>query len=206
MRLFVLAFILGAFLLQDQRSLPGPDGALLGSAAALACALVPNERRLARAFLLTAAGFLLGFGYSAERAQVRLAESLPFAMEGVDVAVTGIVSGLPQPNDMGTRFLFDVEEWGVPAAASATLPSTISLAWYAQGDEAMPRVVACERWRFAARLKRPRGFANPHGFDFEAWALERGIRATGYVRGTVEARRVSERVAGWPCLLPRRRI
>src|SRR5439155_1345122 len=43
-------------------------------------------------------------------------------------------------------------------------------------------VRAGERWRFTVRLRRPHGGANPHGFDYEAWLLERGIRATGYVR------------------------
>jgi competence protein ComEC len=32
------------------------------------------------------------------------------------------------------------------------------------------------------RLRRPHGSANPHGFDYEAWLLERNLRATGYVR------------------------
>ena len=32
------------------------------------------------------------------------------------------------------------------------------------------------------RLKRPHGTSNPHGFDYEAWLFERGLRATGYVR------------------------
>jgi len=200
MRLFALAFVLGAFLLQNQRALPGREGMLLGVAAALACALVPHERRVARGLVVAAAGFLLGFGYSAERAQLRLAESLPLAMEGADVTVTGIVSGLPQVNDMGTRFPFDVEKWGGSATRGA-LPSTLSLAWYAQGNDALPHVSACERWRFTVRLKRPRGFANPHGFDFEAWALERGIRATGYVRAVAPVR-LSERVDGW-CLVHR---
>ena len=200
MRLFALAFVLGAFLLQDQRSLPEWNGALPGVAAALACALVPHERRIARGLLVAAAGFLLGFGYSAERAQLRLAESLPLAMEGADVAVTGVVSGLPQRGETGTRFLFDVEAWG-DLPASGTWPSTLSLAWYAQGDEPLPGVAPCERWRFTARLKRPRGFANPHGFDFEAWALERGIRATGYVRA-IAPTRIAHRVDGW-CLVHR---
>src|SRR5262249_56064322 len=53
------------------------------------------------------------------------------------------------------------------------------VAWY--GDPAA-EVHAGERWRFAVRLRRPHGSANPHGFDYEAWLLERGIRATGYVR------------------------
>ena len=38
-----------------------------------------------------------------------------------------------------------------------------------------------EWWQLDARLKRPRGTVNPHGFDFEAWQLERGIAASGSV-------------------------
>jgi Ribonuclease G/E len=42
-------------------------------------------------------------------------------------------------------------------------------------------VRAGERWRFSVRLRRPHGQANPVGLDYEAWLLERNIRATGYV-------------------------
>jgi competence protein ComEC len=62
-------------------------------------------------------------------------------------------------------------------------------------------VRAGERWRFTVRLRRPHGSVNPHGFDYEAWLLERGIRATGYVRmpsrraGDERAQIVPERLA-----------
>ena len=46
----------------------------------------------------------------------------------------------------------------------------------------MPALGAGERWRLVVRLKRPHGTVNPHGFDVEAWLLENGFRATGYVR------------------------
>ena len=60
MRLFALAFVLGAFLLQNQRALPGREGMLLGVAAALACALVPHERRVARGLVVAAAEMAFG--------------------------------------------------------------------------------------------------------------------------------------------------
>ncbi|MCL6594465.1 MAG: ComEC/Rec2 family competence protein, partial [Alicyclobacillus sp.] len=50
--------------------------------------------------------------------------------------------------------------------------------WYGAGAA----VRAGERWEFTVRLRRPHGSANPGGFDLEAWMLERGLRATGYVR------------------------
>ena len=53
----------------------------------------------------------------------------------------------------------------------------------------MPDLAAGERWRLVVRLKRPHGYANPGGFDLEAWLLERNLRATGYVRaGEANAR------------------
>src|SRR5690348_9068108 len=201
MRLFALAFVAGAFLLQQQRSLPEARWALLGLACALAWRLAVRRPRVG-AVLALASGLALGFGYAAWRAELRLAESLPLAMEGRDIVVTGIVSGLPQERPEGTRFLFDVEDWGSAGRGGDPLPSTLSLAWYAH-DEVMPSVTACERWRFTVRLKRPRGLANPHAFDFESWALERGIRATGYVRAQESPRRLAERVDGWPCTLHR---
>ncbi|HET7547973.1 MAG TPA: ComEC/Rec2 family competence protein, partial [Usitatibacter sp.] len=203
MRAFALAFLAGAFFLQRQRSLPEPRAALLAAlAAALAWALLSPRHRLAGALLASVCGAFLGWGYGAWRAELRLAEALPAAMEGRDVVVTGIVAGLPQPRARATRFLFEVESWnGRDARSTERWPRTLSLAWYDEGEEAR-HVAACERWRFTVRLKRPRGLANPHGFDFEAWALERGIRATGYVRGEA-AQRLAERVEGWPCTLHR---
>ncbi|MBZ0093537.1 MAG: DNA internalization-related competence protein ComEC/Rec2, partial [Sulfuricellaceae bacterium] len=63
----------------------------------------------------------------------------------------------------------------------------IRLGWYAgrgrhAANQEPPDLHAGERWRLSVRLKRPHGNFNPHGFDYEAWLLERDIRATGYVR------------------------
>jgi len=43
-------------------------------------------------------------------------------------------------------------------------------------------VEAGQHWQFKVRLKRPHGFQNPGGFDYEAWLWQRGIRAIGYIR------------------------
>ena len=39
-----------------------------------------------------------------------------------------------------------------------------------------------QRWRWLLRLRPPHGFVNPGGFDYEAWLLQSGISATGYLR------------------------
>ncbi|HUQ28124.1 MAG TPA: DNA internalization-related competence protein ComEC/Rec2 [Usitatibacter sp.] len=169
----------------------------------LAAGLVAHERRVARMVLLAAAGAAIGFGYAAWRAEVRLADALPHAMEGRDVEVVGIVAGLPQPGEAGTRFIFRVEQVRMPGTV---VPRDISLTWYRERVPkagGVPRLMAGERWRFTVRLKRPRGLANPHAFDFEPWALERGIRATGYVRSAARFDRLDARVDGWPQTLHR---
>ncbi len=195
MRLFVLAFVLGTMLLQRAAVLPDAAPALAGLAALLAVRLA--RAPLARAGLLLAAGAFLGYGYAGWRAGERLAESLPVAWEGRDIAISGVVASLPQPGEKGTRFLFDVERVATPGA---TVPASIALTAYTEpAARTAPRLVPGERRSLVVRLKRPRGLANPHGFDFEPWALERDIRATGYVRSRLVP--AGEVIDGWPYTL-----
>ena len=201
MRLFVLAFACGIWLLQQQAALPAaPWLGGLGAGALLALGLrrrwresAPAIRRWLAAALLAAAAAALGFVWAAGFAQLRLADELPPDMEGRDIEIRGTVAGLPQALERGVRFEFDVEQ------AAPGVPRHVSLAWYRGRDEAdddaSPQVPvrAGERWRFTARLKRPHGNLNPHGFDYEAWLFERGIRASGYVRPR-SAERIDARV------------
>jgi competence protein ComEC len=156
--------------------------AWLAVGVASACALFAGAwfwRRAAPAFVF-AAFAILGFCWAAGFAQLRLADRLDPEIEGRDVAIAGVIAGLPQAFERGVRFDFDVE------SAQAGVPQRIVLSWYggAFGEEApdAPRLHAGERWSFTVRLRRPHGSLNPHGFDYEAWLLERGLRATGYVR------------------------
>lgn len=193
MRVFVLAFAAGIWLLQQQAVLPSigwlaglGTGALVLLGWRKKSALA--ERRLLALPLLVAGAAFLGFAWAGIFAQLRLADELPAALEGRDIELSGVVASLPQALERGVRFEFDVEQ------AVAGVPSHISLAWYRgrddADDEASPQVPvrAGERWRFTVRLKRPHGNLNPYGFDYEAWLFERGIRATGYVRPQSAAR------------------
>ncbi len=182
MRFIVVAFALGVWALQSQAQLP-PPGWLAGLApVAAACAYAATRRALprgaARALGLASAA-AIGFAWAATLAHVRMADALDPALEGTDVVVTGVVSGLPQVLERGARFDFDVE------SGPAGVPSHLLLSWYnglaPEEFQALAPVRAGERWRYTVRLRRPQGNANPHGFDYEAWLLERGVRATGYV-------------------------
>ena len=205
MRLAVIAFAAGVWLLQRQAELPGPAAlAAMAMALGLAAAGLAVRSRRARTAKAAAtavmhrpmlylpiaslgawvAAFgLLGFFWAALWAHVRLADRLDPAWEGRDVEITGVIAGLPQPFERGVSFEFDIES-AVPAEAG--VPQRILLSWYnglarEEYQEVAP-VRAGERWRFAARLKRPHGQSNPTGFDYEAWLIERGVRGTGTVR------------------------
>lgn len=185
MRFVILAFSAGIVWLQWQSALPEP--ALLAALAWLGGALAVPRLRWPRAHAAAVVGaFLVGVSWAGLRAHERLADDLARASEGRDIELVGVVAGLPQRFENGLRFAFDVEQ------APAGVPAHISLAWYRDGhhgwhgeEEAtgpVQRVRAGERWRLVARLKRPHGNLNPHGYDYEAALLERGVRATGYVR------------------------
>jgi competence protein ComEC len=196
MRLNILCFVIGAWLLQQQPALPPLAWAWVLALPAAAWFL-PSDSGRALGFLrrgLLAAGFLAaGLFWAASLAAWRLSDALPAEWEGRDVELEGVVADLPRANETSTRFEFDPERVLTPGAV---VPRHVALSWFRERDmETAPVVRAGERWRLSVRLKRPHGSANPHGFDFEARALERGIRATGYVR-RADGNRLLDAAAG----------
>lgn len=177
MSLVILAFVSGVLLLQLQPGLPAAGWLWLLPG----CVALAAWRRVFALPLAIAAGFLWAAGF----AHLRLSDRLAPELEGRDLEVVGVVAGLPAIGERSVRFEFEVE------SADAKLPGKILLSWYrsalAPGPDALPAALeagvhAAERWRFTVRLRRPHGHLNPHGFDYEAWLIERGIGATGYVR------------------------
>lgn len=196
----ILAFAAGVWLLQQQAFLPGlfwlwlflPLVLLLYGLRYRASGPLRWVRRLLYKTLWLA----IGFFWAAAFAQIRLADSLPEKWEGHDIQVSGVIASLPVSNERGLRFEFDVEQVVTPGAR---VPAHIQLSWFDGGfgkpaAYPVPELHPGERWNLTLRLKRPHGNANPFGFDYEAWLLERDIRATGYVRDIPENRRVTARV------------
>src|SRR5229473_2694681 len=142
---------------------------------------------------LTALAFAAGAALLQQQAQLPGLAWLVLLPLCIDLEVVGVVAGLPALGERSVRFEFDVE------SAAQKLPSKIQLSWYRSGmyeDQPAPlagTVHPGERWRFTVRLRRPHGTVNPHGFDYEAWLLERGIGATGYIRSRGEQLRIGSR-------------
>ena len=192
-----LAWVLGTAAQLQMAALwaPGPVAALALAGVLLAgfAGCLHRARRPGAAWAGAVAGVaaaaLLGFASTHPRAALRLADALPAALEGQDLLLRGTVASLPREGLQGVRFEFEVEAaWhrGQPVR----VPRRVSLGWW-RGLEAdamlaaPPQAVrAGQRWQFTARLARPHGALNPHGFDLELWLFEQGLRATGSVRDT----------------------
>ncbi len=188
----VLAFVAGVLLLQRQAELPTLAWLwLLPVCATLAIWTALRAARGASAWLplVVLPAFAAGFLWAAAFAQWRLADRLAPELDGRDLELTGTIAGLPSALERGMRFEFDVES----APDGVRVPRRLRLAWHMASPSATvddagaawemgSRPEPGERWRLTVRLRRPHGNVNPHGFDYEAWLLERAIGATGYVR------------------------
>jgi competence protein ComEC len=182
MTLAALAFACGAAALQLQAELPSMAWA------AVLLLLVLRAR-----ILLVPLAFAIGFFWAAAMAHLRMADWLAPELEGRDLDVVGVVASLPAVSERAVRFEFEVE------SSEQRLPRKLLLAWHRgpsieEGPALLKESVhPGERWLFTVRLRRPHGHVNPYGFDYEAWLLERGVGATGYVRQRGEQRRVGFR-------------
>eukprot|EP01035_Chromulina_nebulosa_P036161 gene36160-48683_t len=127
---------------------------------------------------------LLAAGSTGWRAAERLAQTLAPDQEGQDLVLTGWVDQMPQVDEDGLRFPFDLD------LGQGLAPRRIWLGWSRGWQEgsmvagAPDALRAGEHWALPVRLKRPHGVLNPSGFDSELWWFEQGVGAVGQVRTT----------------------
>jgi competence protein ComEC len=198
MRMAIIGFAAGAACLQTQAALPAVR--VMAVAIAIAAGILPVwltfTRRMPmawRPWLALLAGAAAGFLWAAWLAHRALAPQLAAGDEGRDFTVIGTIDNLPYRFAQGVRFNFAVERvMGAPGA----VPPRIAVSWYSgyRGDVTRSAEIGDvqpgERWQLTVRLQRPHGNANPYTFDYEAWLLEQGVRATGYVRQGRDNRRL----------------
>ncbi len=194
-----LMFVFGAWNVQQLAQLPSPTWLLCVACVVIVILITQTHPRFSASFLtskflkstlLSAAAFLFGVFWASSFAYWRMSDELPHAWEQKTIAVEGVVASVPEATERGERFRFDVEKI---LTAGAVVPNHISLNQYranTYGDnkntegetDDLNQFKAGERWLLSVRLKRPHGTVNPHGFDFESWALAENIRATGSIK------------------------
>jgi competence protein ComEC len=139
---------------------------------------------------------LLGLGWGTWCLHTLLANQLAPALEGQDVQLVGTIDSPVKRDAKRLKMVL------TPHSAShnntpITLPQRVQISWYRYprwGAE----LTAGSRLALTVRLKRPRSFINPAGFDYKLWQLRRGVGATGYVRPATDNRRLNQQVVTGP--------
>jgi len=208
-----LAFVFGALCLQQQPMLPSLYWVVLPFVSLVFVLyfsrLTKPTPQLVKSCLVIVTSFLFGFFWAATFAHSRISDDLPPSLQNSPIVMIGVVASPVERIEHGERFRFDVEQVLTQDAQNkiVQVPKHVSLSYYAATRwQEMPNPKLAEpaklaelvklsdaskfkvgqRWQVIAKLKRPHGTQNPHGFDFEAWALAENIRATGTIRSKAD--------------------
>jgi competence protein ComEC len=141
-----------------------------GTAAVLLLLLPILLRFVATRWLASA---VIAFVWTAAVAQFELDHRWPGDVGQRDVALSGWIDDFPTVGPDRTVFSLRVTQ-----AAAPEVPQRVRLSWY----DAPPGLAPGARLEIVARLRGPRGLANPGAFDYERWLYLERIGATGYVR------------------------
>lgn len=173
MRVYAFAALLGASLLLFLPRLP-PCWCLIILLLAnfILFAFSWSHRKIKKitTFILIASVF---FSYACTVAHLRLAWQLPRKNENKAVIIQGIVASLPVRHSLHISFLFSMQR----LAQHKITAKLVTLNWYGHA----PDLHVGDVWQVMVKLKRIHGLANPGGFDYQAYALQHNIIATGYV-------------------------
>ena len=176
MRSWTIAFSLGVVLAALLPVLPPLSHLVAGCACALLLHYWPRLR--------VPAAVVIGAGWLCLCAANRLQQRWPEPPFPRDVWVEATVWNLPVSSADSQRLQLRLDK--------VCLAASVELCRFGQlpDDGRMVLISVYEplnlqpgqRWRWLLRLRPPHGFANPGGFDYEAWLLQENISATGYLR------------------------
>jgi competence protein ComEC len=152
----------GAYALAICRHLPSDTTLVFTGLVSVTCLCARRSRPLGFA--------LLGLSVMWLASRDMLLDRLAPELQGQTLTATVRVVTFPETLQDSVRFVAET-------VAPPALPGKIRLSWYDAPQT--PRIG--ETWRLQLRLRRPRGFANGTGFDYELWLARQRIGATGYV-------------------------
>ena len=198
MRLLSFGFFLGTCVLLLFPRLPNDGwGVWLATLCILLVAGLLGLLPYGRKFFLLLACIFLGFAYALQCAGDHQQAQISTAWEGKDVLLEGVIRDVPELREGSVRFLLDAEQarlvgGDVPAEVAGEVVvwrGLLRVSWYLEPKQVLD-LHAGERWQLVVRSKRPNGFMNPGGFDYEQWLFAQRIVATGYVRDDARNRRL----------------
>lgn len=164
---------------------------LVGMAAVLAATLWPLSPMRRRTLAVPALGLLLGLIWATAYGQRITHSLLPPELEQQPLWLRGTVIDLIETRQAygqdAQRFLLRVDT----CQRADTAPCAVSLHTVQLTAYKPLSIASGERWQVCVKLKRPHGFANPGGFDFESWQVQRRISAVGSVQGSA-ARKIAD--------------
>lgn len=118
------------------------------------------------------AGLAFGCALAGAALGHALADRLDPALDSTRLEIVGIVEDLPRHE--GRRLVLTLR-----LESPAGMPSRGRISWYEPAATPRPG----ERWRFHAKLQRPRGVVNTGSSSREGWLLRQRIGVTGYANG-----------------------
>jgi len=175
MRLFALGLLIGTLILQQFRHLPNVEAIGI-----IVVAFLLPWRQPACRFL---AALIIGCCWSLVWASSSLDHRLAKSFESQPLRVQGRIIGLPQYHGDKLQFYLrpismHKEKDSVLLVEAEHLPRKIKLSWFHSRE----KLQSGEFVDFTVKLKRPNGFMNPAGFDYETWLFANGVDAVGYVK------------------------
>jgi competence protein ComEC len=158
--LCILAFLSGDVYLQTYDHLPS---LLLLMALGLACLVFTLYKR--HIIFILPMAFILGLIWSAWYAHSHMQWTLARTEEARVIKVEGYIASIPIIEREQLSFILSTDK------------GLIHLSWRKNHK----RVIVGDRWQLQVKLKRIHGLQSPGAFDYEAWALQKCLRAAGYV-------------------------
>ncbi len=183
-----LSFLAGAAMLLFMPELLN-IGLLLALVVSAAIIFIKCKKLPQQKILRFFAAFIIGFSWCSINVWQVRNSIIETEFEGKDLTLTGIINSVPQLKTSTTKkgkiitrakFRLLVESASTSAENGVSIENlkTVQLSWYNLRQE----ITAGQRWTLKVRLKKPHGFANVGGFDYEKWLFSNRIGATGYVK------------------------
>lgn len=197
---YALAFLLGDLFLQRFSQLP--DAFIVCASLILSfviCIVLLTMRYTNVTYKMMA--FILGFAWTYWYAHSFLSWTLPKIWEGKPLIATGYIASLPETDHGQIHFLFALKQIQ-NGNEMKTGHARIRLTW----RDTPLKISVGDEWKLLVRLKRIHATQNLGAFDYEAWSLQKGLRASGVVMQSESNRLLSHHWYRYPLNQFRQRL